>query len=144
MGIIEKIKDIEKEMSRTQKNKATEGHLGLLKAKLAKLRTELLAPPPGSNNAEGEGFAVARCGDGRVALIGFPSVGKSSLLKSVDVAFVVSCPFSSSELFVCNCYPPLLLVDQRSITQQTYWHHFRGCCVRVHDTDMHSRECLLQ
>jgi ribosome-interacting GTPase 1 len=81
MGIIEKIKDIEKEMSRTQKNKATEGHLGLLKAKLAKLRTELLAPPPGQSNSEGEGFAVARCGDGRVALIGFPSVGKSSLLR---------------------------------------------------------------
>jgi ribosome-interacting GTPase 1 len=28
-------------MKRTQKNKATEGHLGFLKAKLAKLRTEV-------------------------------------------------------------------------------------------------------
>ena len=28
MGILEKIKDIELEMSRTQKNKATESHLG--------------------------------------------------------------------------------------------------------------------
>ena len=32
MGILEKIKDIELEMSRTQKNKATEGHLGILKS----------------------------------------------------------------------------------------------------------------
>ena len=32
-----KIKEIEEEMARTQKNKATSGHLGLLKAKLAKL-----------------------------------------------------------------------------------------------------------
>lgn len=31
----------EDEMKRTQKNKATEGHLGHLKAKLAKLRTEV-------------------------------------------------------------------------------------------------------
>lgn len=31
MGVIEKIKDIEAEMARTQKNKATEYHLGLLK-----------------------------------------------------------------------------------------------------------------
>ena len=41
MGIIEKIKEVEAEMARTQKNKATNYHLGQLKAKLAKLRTEL-------------------------------------------------------------------------------------------------------
>jgi len=37
-----KIKELEQEYARTQKNKATEGHLGLLKAKLSKLRRELL------------------------------------------------------------------------------------------------------
>lgn len=42
---MQKIKDIEDEMAKTQKNKATAHHLGLLKAKLAKLRRELLAPP---------------------------------------------------------------------------------------------------
>ena len=31
-------------MARTQKNKATSAHLGLLKAKLAKLRRELITP----------------------------------------------------------------------------------------------------
>ena len=35
MGILEKIKDIELEMSRTQKNKATRSHLGALKARCA-------------------------------------------------------------------------------------------------------------
>jgi ribosome-interacting GTPase 1 len=38
MGILEKIQEIEREIARTQKNKATEYHLGLLKAKLAKYR----------------------------------------------------------------------------------------------------------
>ena len=38
MGILEKIADIEREIAKTQKNKATEYHLGLLKAKLAKYR----------------------------------------------------------------------------------------------------------
>jgi len=71
MGILEKIKDIEDEMARTQKNKATEYHLGLLKAKLAKLRTQLLEPSSKSS-ASGEGFDVKRYGDSRVALIGFP------------------------------------------------------------------------
>ena len=33
MSIAAKIAEIEEEMNRTQKNKATEGHLGLLKAR---------------------------------------------------------------------------------------------------------------
>uniref|UniRef100_A0A452R1I1 Developmentally regulated GTP binding protein 1 n=1 Tax=Ursus americanus TaxID=9643 RepID=A0A452R1I1_URSAM len=39
-----KIAEIEAEMARTQKNKATAHHLGLLKARLAKLRRELITP----------------------------------------------------------------------------------------------------
>jgi ribosome-interacting GTPase 1 len=49
-----------------------------LKARLAKLRTQLLEP--GGGAATGDGFAVKRSGDARVALIGFPSVGKVLLL----------------------------------------------------------------
>ncbi|KAJ3197010.1 Developmentally-regulated GTP-binding protein 2 [Irineochytrium annulatum] len=82
MGILEKIADIEAEMARTQKNKATEYHLGLLKAKLAKYRTMLLEPQ-GKSGPKGPGFDVVRSGDARVALIGFPSVGKSTLLSKV-------------------------------------------------------------
>ena len=74
------MKEIEAEMARTQKNKATNYHLGTLKAKLAKLRNELLMENSGSSGGGGEGFDVARLGDARVALIGFPSVGKSTLL----------------------------------------------------------------
>ncbi|KAJ8457236.1 hypothetical protein ONZ51_g11654 [Trametes cubensis] len=44
MTTLQKIKEIEDEMARTQKNKATSYHLGQLKAKLAKLRRELLGP----------------------------------------------------------------------------------------------------
>lgn len=56
---------------------ATEYHLGLLKAKLAKYRAQLLEPS-GKGGAKGEGFDVMKSGDARVALIGFPSVGKVS------------------------------------------------------------------
>ncbi|KAJ3919002.1 developmentally regulated GTP-binding protein [Lentinula edodes] len=76
MGVVEKIKEIEEEMARTQKNKATEYHLGLLKAKLARYRQQLLEPTTKSGPA-GTGFDVQKSGDARVALIGFPSVGKA-------------------------------------------------------------------
>ena len=83
MGVVEKIKEIEDEMARTQKNKATNYHLGTLKAKLAKLKSELLIDGKSSGGPTGEAFDVARAGDARVALIGFPSVGKSSLLNAI-------------------------------------------------------------
>ncbi|KAI9462318.1 developmentally regulated GTP-binding protein [Lactarius psammicola] len=82
MGVVEKIKEIEEEMARTQKNKATEYHLGLLKAKLARYRAQLLEPTTKSGGP-GTGFDVQKSGDARVALIGFPSVGKSTLLSRV-------------------------------------------------------------
>lgn len=81
--VSEKIELIKQEIARTQKNKATEYHIGLLKGKLARLRQQLLEPPPGSSNASGQGFEVSKSGHARVALIGFPSVGKSSLLSKI-------------------------------------------------------------
>lgn len=81
MSILQKIKDIEEEMAKTQKNKATSYHLGILKAKLAKYRREILTnDSKGGGGAAGEGFDVTKSGDARVGLIGFPSVGKSTLL----------------------------------------------------------------
>jgi ribosome-interacting GTPase 1 len=59
-------------MARTQKNKATSGHLGLLKAKLAKLKRELITPKGGGGGGE-QGFEVAKTGDARIGFVGmFP------------------------------------------------------------------------
>lgn len=57
------------QMARTQKNKATSGHLGLLKAKLAKLRRELITPKGGGGGGE-QGFEVAKTGDARIGFVG--------------------------------------------------------------------------
>ncbi|CAG8027527.1 unnamed protein product [Penicillium nalgiovense] len=83
VNITEKIKEIEDEMRRTQKNKATEYHLGLLKGKLARLRAQLLEPVGGAGSGGGAGFDVSKSGDARVALVGFPSVGKSTFLSKI-------------------------------------------------------------
>ncbi|KAJ1848289.1 GTP-binding protein rbg1, partial [Coemansia sp. RSA 486] len=86
MSTYDKIKEIETEMARTQKNKATAYHLGTLKAKLAKLRRELIAPSK-SSGGPGEGFDVAGTGVARVGFIGFPSVGKSTLMSKMTGTF---------------------------------------------------------
>jgi small GTP-binding protein len=57
---MEKIADIEAEMSKTQKNKATSNHLGGLKAKLAKLRRELITPKSQGGGTGESGFEVAK------------------------------------------------------------------------------------
>ncbi|KAI8050833.1 P-loop containing nucleoside triphosphate hydrolase protein [Syncephalis plumigaleata] len=87
MSTVEKIKEIEAEMARTQKNKATSYHLGILKAKLAKLRRELLTPKGGGGGGEGVGFEVAKTGVARIGFIGFPSVGKSTLMSKMTGTF---------------------------------------------------------
>eukprot|EP00242_Pyramimonas_sp_CCMP2087_P014914 CAMPEP_0198210694 /NCGR_PEP_ID=MMETSP1445-20131203/21715_1 /TAXON_ID=36898 /ORGANISM="Pyramimonas sp., Strain CCMP2087" /LENGTH=404 /DNA_ID=CAMNT_0043884819 /DNA_START=148 /DNA_END=1362 /DNA_ORIENTATION=- len=104
MGILEKIKEIEHEMTKTQKNKATEYHLGTLKAKLAKLRTQLLEPPKSAGGV-GEGFDVQKFGHGRVALIGFPSVGKSTLLSTMTKT---ESEAASYEFTTLTCIPGVI------------------------------------
>lgn len=89
-------------MARTQKNKATETHLGLLKSKLAKLKRELIDPPGQKSSGGGEGFDVKSSGDARVGMIGFPSVGKSTLLTKMTGQFSEAADYEFTTL---TCIP---------------------------------------
>lgn len=111
MGVLERIKTIEEEMARTQKNKATEGHLGSLKAKLAALKRELMEPQ-GKTGGKQPGFEVQRYGDSRVALIGFPSVGKSSLLTSLTG---VESEAAAYEFTTLTCIPGVINYNDAKI-----------------------------
>ena len=82
--IEKQIKDIEDEIFNTQKNKATEHHIGKLKAKLARLRSEV--DKRKRAGAKGKGFAVKKSGNATVGLIGFPSIGKSTLMNQLTDA----------------------------------------------------------
>ena len=83
-SIEQQIKDIEDEIFNTQKNKATEHHIGKLKAKIARLKGELEKRK--SAGAKGKGFSLKKSGDATVGIIGFPSVGKSTLLNALTDA----------------------------------------------------------
>ncbi len=81
--IEERIKEIEDEIKRTQKNKATEHHIGTLRAKIAKLKELGLKK---SSKQKGEGYSVKKEGDRTIVLVGFPSVGKSTLINKLTDA----------------------------------------------------------
>ena len=84
MDYAEKIKELEEELRKTPYNKATQHHIGLVKAKIAKLREKALAR--GSGGGKGQSYAVRKSGDASCVLVGFPSVGKSTLLNALTNA----------------------------------------------------------
>ncbi len=79
----DKIREIEEEIRNTQYNKATQHHIGLLKAKIAGLRDKKESKGKGGG---GFGYAVRKSGDSTVVLVGFPSVGKSTILNKITNA----------------------------------------------------------
>jgi len=105
MGILDKIKDIELEISRTQVNKATMHHLCLLRARLSKFRSALIEEQGKGKGGGSEGFDVMKSGDSRVCMIGFPSVGKSSLLSTVTPTQSVT---ASYEFTTLTCIPGVI------------------------------------
>lgn len=82
----EKIKDLEKEISKTKYNKRTQHAIGLLKAKLAMLKERALQRASVGKARGDERFSVRKSGDATVILLGFPSVGKSTLLNALTGA----------------------------------------------------------
>jgi ribosome-interacting GTPase 1 len=85
MGLEEEIEEIEEEIAETPYNKSTEQHIGRLKAKLAEQKEELEKRQQ-SGGGGGHGYAVEKTGDATVALVGFPSVGKSTLVNALTNA----------------------------------------------------------
>ncbi len=83
MGVDEKIKELEERIANTPYNKSTQKAIGLYKAQLAKLKEKQFQSSGGST---GEGYDVKKTGDGTVSLLGFPSVGKSTLLNKLTDA----------------------------------------------------------
>lgn len=80
----EKIKELEKELSTTKYNKATQGHIGLVKAKLAVLKEKQVSRA--KTGRSDYSYTVRKSGDATVLLLGFPSTGKSTVLNKLTGA----------------------------------------------------------
>jgi len=84
MGIQENIKELEERISKTKYNKKTQHAIGQYKAKLSQLKDEVVRKA--SKGPRTEGYAVKKSGDATVVLLGFPSVGKSTVLNALTEA----------------------------------------------------------
>lgn len=85
MGIEDKIRKVQEKLDKTPVNKATETERARLKARIAELQEEQQQRQKETGGGY-EGYSVKKTGDATVALVGPPSVGKSTLLNTLTNA----------------------------------------------------------
>ena len=99
----DKIKELEERIATTKYNKKTQHAIGLYKAQIAKLKESREARS--SKGGKGHGYQVRKTGDGTVILLGFPSVGKSTLLNSLTGA---KSPIAAYEFTTLDVVPGIM------------------------------------
>ena len=85
--------------------------MGLLKARLAKYRSQLIEGETKKGPA-GEGFDVEKHGEARIAMIGFPSVGKSSIL---NLLTETESEAAAYEFTTLTCIPGVLHINDAKL-----------------------------
>ena len=99
----ERIKEITEELANTKRHKGTERHIGLLLARRAKLQRELLERA--SKKGGGGGYDIKKQGNATVVILGFPSVGKSTLISKLTDA---KSKVAAYEFTTLECIPGIM------------------------------------
>ena len=109
----DRIKELEERLANTKVNKATQKSINYTKAQLAKLREDLIRISS-SKKGGGGGFGIKRTGDAQVAFIGFPSVGKSSLLNLLTEGDTHS-KVASYDFTTVTAIPGMMNIEEANI-----------------------------
>jgi len=99
LTIDEQIEQIEETLRKTPHHKATNGFIGAMRAKIARLRDREIETASKSGGG-GKGYFVKKQGDATVVLIGPPSAGKSTLINQLTNAESKVAPYAFTTVTV--------------------------------------------
>lgn len=99
LTIDQQIEEIEATLRKTPHHKATNGFIGAMRAKIARLRDKEIESS-GKSGGGGGGYNVKKQGDATVVLVGPPSAGKSTLINSLTNAESKVAPYAFTTVTV--------------------------------------------
>ena len=99
----DRIAAITEELAKTKRHKGTEHHIGLLLARRAKLQRVVLEKA--SRKGGGSGYDIKKQGNATVVIVGFPSVGKSTLITKITDA---KSKIAAYEFTTLECIPGIM------------------------------------
>jgi len=99
LTIDEQIEQIEEVLRKTPHHKATNGFIGAMRAKIARLRDKEIEQS-GKKGGGGGGYHVKKQGDATVVIVGPPSTGKSTLINQMTNAESKVAPYAFTTVTV--------------------------------------------
>ena len=100
LTIDEQIEEIEAVLRKTPHHKATNGFIGAMRAKIARLRDKEIESAEKASGGGDGGFTVKKQGDATIVLIGPPSAGKSTLINCLTNAESKVAPYAFTTVTV--------------------------------------------
>lgn len=100
LTIDEQIEEIEATLRKTPHHKATNGFIGAMRAKIARLRDKDIEIQSAGKGGGGGGYSVKKQGDATVVLVGPPSAGKSTLINHLTNAESKVAPYAFTTVTV--------------------------------------------